>query len=251
VRGRCPGGRVTDPADKSREGRTMVSAGAPATTMRARSPRQVEAALPSQGLCAARDPAAPPTSPPRARRRRRRRGRAIEIVEVVWGAERPAAVLHPRPLSHGGRGEERRMSWRAAAGDGTPFPDPSPAGGGREAERREASSVEVRCGSRKARSPAEAWQRHAAHGATKPDAEPARTSTAALRSTRCRCRGRYTHPGWRSAARRPRHRPLERLAAGDQAHAAGALVDDRRAHRLGRSFSPEAPPELISPARPM
>ncbi len=48
------------------------------------------------------------------------------------------------------------------------------------------------------------------------------------------------------------HRALERLAAGDQAHAAGALVDDggRARPRRGRS-RPTAPPELIRPARPM
>ena len=47
------------------------------------------------------------------------------------------------------------------------------------------------------------------------------------------------------------HRLLERLAAGDQAHAAGALVDDGRAHSLRQVVLAEAPPELIRPMRPM
>ena len=48
------------------------------------------------------------------------------------------------------------------------------------------------------------------------------------------------------------HRTLERLAAGDQAHAAGALVDHRGLDRfLQVALARRAPPELMSGARPM
>ena len=48
------------------------------------------------------------------------------------------------------------------------------------------------------------------------------------------------------------HRALERLAAGDEAHAARALVDDGGLHGVGEVvLARDAPPELMSPARPM
>ena len=47
------------------------------------------------------------------------------------------------------------------------------------------------------------------------------------------------------------HRFLERLAPRDQAHAPARLLITAVRTDSCRSFSPAAPPELISPARPM
>jgi 3-methyl-2-oxobutanoate hydroxymethyltransferase len=47
------------------------------------------------------------------------------------------------------------------------------------------------------------------------------------------------------------HRALEGLAAGDEAAAAGALVDDGGLDRFGEVVAPEAPPLLMRPMRPM
>lgn len=48
------------------------------------------------------------------------------------------------------------------------------------------------------------------------------------------------------------HGFLERFTSEDQTHTTGTLVNYRRAHRIAEiGFAPAAPPELISPARPI
>ena len=63
---------------------------------------------------------------------------------------------------------------------------------------------------------------------------------------------RYT--SWIALSKRDAfvHWTLERLAAGNQSHAAGAFVDDGRSHGILQiAFACDSPPELIKPARPM